>query len=136
MATKRHIVLVETLSGIETIKSVNAEPVMQREWEKAVADASRVNGRMRIWSGFAANSTILIQQIVSVTIIVWGVFLVSEGQVSIGGLIAANILARAGSGAPWDDRANDPASTVRDKVSARAEQFHEAAGRPIAIHLP
>lgn len=93
MATKRHIVLVETLSGIETIKSVNAEPVMQREWEKAVADASRVNGRMRIWSGFAANSTILIQQVVSVTIIVWGVFLVSEGQVSIGGLIAANILA-------------------------------------------
>lgn len=93
MGTKRHIVLVETLAGIETIKSLNAEPVMQREWETAVAEAAQVNGRVRFWSGFAANATMLVQQIVSVVIIVWGVFLVSAGQITIGGLIAANILA-------------------------------------------
>ncbi|XDB00147.1 type I secretion system permease/ATPase [Sulfitobacter sp. LCG007] len=93
MATKRHVVLVEALSGIETIKSLNAEPVMQREWENAVAASSRITGRTRFWSNVAANGTMLVQQSVSVTIIVWGVFLVSEGRISIGGLIAANILA-------------------------------------------
>ncbi len=93
MGTKRHIVLIETLAGIETVKSLNAEPVMQREWETAVAEAARVNGLIRFWSGFASSATMLVQQAVSVTIIVWGVFLVSGGQITIGGLIAANILA-------------------------------------------
>ncbi|WP_375230729.1 type I secretion system permease/ATPase [Roseobacter sp. S98] len=93
MATKRHVVLVESLGGIETIKSLNAEPLMQREWEAAVTASSRVNGRTRFWSNVAANGTMLVQQAVSVLIIVWGVFLVAEGRISIGGLIAANILA-------------------------------------------
>ncbi|MDW4496602.1 type I secretion system permease/ATPase [Sulfitobacter sp. D35] len=93
MATKRHVVLVESLSGIETIKSLNAEPAMQREWENAVAASARITGRTRFWSNVAANGTMLVQQTVSVVIIVWGVFLVSEGRITIGGLIAANILA-------------------------------------------
>ncbi|GFE50004.1 peptide ABC transporter ATP-binding protein [Roseobacter cerasinus] len=93
MATKRHVVLVEALGGVETIKSVGAEPVMQREWEAAVAASSQINGRTRFWSNVATTGTALIQQMVSVLIIVWGVFLVAEGQISIGALIAANILA-------------------------------------------
>jgi ATP-binding cassette subfamily C protein LapB len=93
MATKRHGVLIETLAGIESIKSLNAEPVMQREWENAVAASSRINGKTRFWSNFATNSTLAIQQAVSVIIVVWGVYLVAEGRISVGGLIAANILA-------------------------------------------
>lgn len=93
IATKRHVVLVESLVGVESIKSLNAEPVMQREWETAVAAASRVNSRTKLWSSVASNGTMLVQQGVSVIIIVWGVFLVSAGEISIGGLIAANILA-------------------------------------------
>lgn len=93
MATKRHGILVEALSGIETIKSLNAEPVMQREWERAVAAASRINGRTRFWSTVATNGTLSVQQAVSIAIVVWGVFLVAEGRITIGGLIAANILA-------------------------------------------
>ncbi|WP_300055336.1 type I secretion system permease/ATPase [uncultured Roseobacter sp.] len=93
MATKRHVVLVEALGGIETIKSLNAEPVMQREWETAVTASSQINGRTRFWSNVATNGTLLVQQSVSVLIIVWGVFLVAEGTITVGGLIAANILA-------------------------------------------
>ncbi|MEM9638279.1 MAG: type I secretion system permease/ATPase [Pseudomonadota bacterium] len=93
MATKRHVVLVESLAGIETIKSLNAEPLMQREWEAAVTASSQVNGRTKFWSTVATNGTMFVQQLVSVLIIVWGVFLVSDGVITIGGLIAANILA-------------------------------------------
>lgn len=93
LATKRHIVLIESLLGIETIKSLNAEPVMQREWEGAIAASARVNGQTRVWSAVATNGTLLVQQCVSVGIIVFGVYLVSAGQITVGAMIAANILA-------------------------------------------
>ncbi|MEP3845685.1 MAG: type I secretion system permease/ATPase [Paracoccaceae bacterium] len=93
LATKRHVVLVESLLGVEAIKSLNGEPVMQREWENAIAASSQIGGRTRFWSGLATNGTQLVQQGVSVGIIVWGVFLVSENTISVGALIAANILA-------------------------------------------
>ena len=93
IATKRHVVLVESLFGIETVKSLNAEPVMQREWEKAVSQSALISGRTRFWSNFAVTGTMVVTQSVSVGIIVWGVFLVAGGQITVGGLIAANILA-------------------------------------------
>ena len=93
LASKRHVVLVESLLGIEAIKSLGGEPVMRREWEDAIAASSRVSGQTRYWSGLAASGTAFIQQIVSVAVIVWGVFLVADGQITIGALIAANILA-------------------------------------------
>ena len=93
LSAKRHTVLMETLSGIETVKAVVAEPVMQREWENAVAASARVAGRTRFWSGFASSATMLVQQGVSILIILWGVYLVAGGAITVGGLIAANILA-------------------------------------------
>ncbi|WP_082647543.1 type I secretion system permease/ATPase [Roseovarius indicus] len=93
LAGRRQSVLVESLMGLETIKTLNAEPVMQREWERASAASARINGRSRFWSNVAMSGTQMIQQFVSVGIIVWGVFLVSEGEITIGALIAANILA-------------------------------------------
>jgi len=93
MNVKRNVVLIETLSGLETIKSIGAEPVVQREWENAVAASSRVTAQTRNWSTFTGSATVLVQQLVSVGIISWGVFLVAEGNVSLGALVAANILA-------------------------------------------
>lgn len=93
MNVKRNVVLIEALTGLETVKSVGAEPVMQREWENAVATSSRVTAKTRNWSNFTSSATVLVQQSVSVGIIVWGVFLVSQGGVTLGALIAANILA-------------------------------------------
>lgn len=92
VATHRLIVLMQSLSGAETLKSLNAEPVMQREWEGAVAASARVNGRARLWSNFTSSFTIMVQQFVSVVIVVLGVYMIAENQISIGGLIAANIL--------------------------------------------
>lgn len=93
LATRRHVVLVESLLGIEAIKSLNGEAVMRREWESALAASARIGGRTRFWSGLATNGALFIQQGVSVAIIVWGVFLVAEGRITVGALIAANILA-------------------------------------------
>ncbi|MEM1079794.1 MAG: type I secretion system permease/ATPase [Pseudomonadota bacterium] len=93
LATKRHVVLVETLTGAETIKSLGAEPVMQREWEAAVAASARVSGATRVWSNVATSGSFAVQQAVSVITVIWGVFLIFDGAITIGALIAANILA-------------------------------------------
>jgi ATP-binding cassette subfamily C protein LapB len=92
-ASRRHSILVESLISVETIKAMCAEGVMQRRWEDAVAATARTNSATKFWSSLALYFTSLVQQAVSVVIIVWGVFLVAEGEISIGGLIAANILA-------------------------------------------
>ena len=93
MTVKRNQVLIESLSGLETVKSVGAEPVLLREWENAVAASSRVMAQTRNWSNFTGAATVFVQQVVSAGIICFGVFLVAQGTVSIGALIAANILA-------------------------------------------
>jgi len=92
-ASRRHSILVESLIGAETIKAIGGEGVMQRRWEDAVAATARTNSATKFWSSLAMYFTALVQQGVSVLIIVWGVFLVAAGEISIGGLIAANILA-------------------------------------------
>ncbi len=92
-ASRRHAILVESLIGVEAIKAVAGEGVMQRRWEDAVAATARANSATKFWSSLALYFTAFVQQAVSVVIIVWGVFLVAEGEISIGGLIAANILA-------------------------------------------
>ncbi len=92
-AARRHGILVEGLIGVETIKAVAGEGVMQRRWEDAVAATARASSSTKFWSSLAIYFTAMVQQAVSVIMIVWGVFLVSEGTITIGGLIAANILA-------------------------------------------
>ena len=92
LASRRQTVLMESLQGVETVKTLNAEGIMQREWETAIVATARVTARARFWANFSINSTIFIQQSVSVGIIVWGVYLIFEGQITMGALIAASIL--------------------------------------------
>ena len=91
-AARRHSILVEALGGVETIKSVSGESVMQRRFEDAIASAARTDSTTKFWSMLTINATALVQQAVSVITVVWGVFLIVDGQISIGALIAANIL--------------------------------------------
>lgn len=92
-SNNRHAVLVESLVGVETVKAASAEGPFQRRWESAVADTVRATSKTRFWSSLAIFFSMMVQQSVSVVIIVWGVYLVAEGEISVGALIASNILA-------------------------------------------
>jgi len=81
------------LAGAETVKAVGAEGTMQRRWEESSAASTRAHSGAPLWSSLVITLTGYIQQMLSVIIIVWGVFLVAEGEITIGALIAANILA-------------------------------------------
>ncbi|NNJ77169.1 MAG: type I secretion system permease/ATPase, partial [Anderseniella sp.] len=89
----RHGMLVEALSGVEAVKAAGGEGYLQGKWEQATAASVRASATTRLWASIALNFTGLVQQGVSVAIIVWGVFLIGAGELTIGGLIAANILA-------------------------------------------
>lgn len=90
---RRQSLVVETLSGLETVKAAGAEGFLRRAFDRAVAVASRSTARARGWANLAASFTALVFQGVSILIVVFGVFLVVEGRITIGALIAANILA-------------------------------------------
>lgn len=89
----RNATLIESLSALETIKTQGAEGVMQSKWEKSVAFLSRVSNQMRFLSAAATNGAMEIQQVVNVVVIIAGVYLIGEGMLSMGGLIACTMLA-------------------------------------------
>lgn len=92
-AARRQSILVETVSSLETIKVSGGESWFRRAWDRAVAAASRSTTTARYWANVASSFTGVVFQLVSITIVVWGVFLVLDGLITVGALIAANILA-------------------------------------------
>jgi ATP-binding cassette subfamily C protein LapB len=91
--TSRHSILVESMVGIETVKAIAGEGALQKKWEDAVAGSVRASSAMRFWSSLAMYFSMAVQQGVSIVLIIWGVYLVAAGDITIGALIASNILA-------------------------------------------
>ncbi len=92
-SAQRNATLVESLTGIETIKSQGAENLIQARWERANQFLSTLNVRMRGLSSSAMYTTATLQQLVSVSIIMIGVYLITDKQLTMGGLIASTMLA-------------------------------------------
>ncbi|MGB3445912.1 MAG: type I secretion system permease/ATPase [Xanthobacteraceae bacterium] len=88
----RHGVLVESLSGIETVRATGAEARMQTAWERSVAATARSGEDVHFWSVLALTISSSAQQLTSMMLVVVGVFLILDGQITMGALIAANML--------------------------------------------
>jgi ATP-binding cassette subfamily C protein LapB len=88
----RNATLVESLTGIETIKSQGAEGAIQAKWERTNAFLSTTNIQMRALSARATYGTNVLTQAVSVAIILIGVYLIGERELTMGALIAATML--------------------------------------------
>ncbi len=88
----KNALLFETIIGLETIKVQAAEGHTQRNWEELTDKASRTAVKSRQLAALAQNWALFIQQLVSVGIVIVGVYLISEGMMTQGGLIACVIL--------------------------------------------
>lgn len=88
----RNATLVESLTALETIKTLGAEGVMQAKFEKTSAFISSVNRRMRLLSSSVTSSAMEMQQLVNLMVIIVGVYLISERMLTMGGLIACTML--------------------------------------------
>jgi len=90
--TQKQALLVETITGLETIKTMSAENQMQRKWENSVAAAATTTGRAHFYSGLALNLSTTLQQLGVIGVVIYGVLLIFEQQLTIGGVVAATIL--------------------------------------------
>ncbi|MBT8008439.1 MAG: ATP-binding cassette domain-containing protein, partial [Gammaproteobacteria bacterium] len=65
----------------------------RHRWQQAVLHQSELGLKQRMWSSFATNVANLSQQLVQVGVVTTGFFLVGEGQIGFGAIIASSILA-------------------------------------------
>ena len=91
-ASVKNATLVESLVGIETIKLLGAESRQQNKWEKAIEHISKWSVRSRLLSASVVNAATFIQQVSTMSVVAFGVYLISDGRLSLGGLIAGVIL--------------------------------------------
>ena len=89
----RHGVLVESLSGIETVRANGAKSRMQTLWERSVAATARTGEDVHFWSSLALTSANTAQQLTNLLMVVVGVFMILDGKLSVGALVAATMLA-------------------------------------------
>lgn len=85
--------LVESISGIQTLKASAVEPQMQGRWEKLLAAYVRTGfeaARINIWGGQAIQ---LVNKLTTALILFFGAKLAIEGKMTVGELVAFNMLA-------------------------------------------
>ncbi|WP_070415498.1 type I secretion system permease/ATPase, partial [Pseudomonas sp. BS-2016] len=92
LAAERQSSLIETLAGLDAVKVNNAESERQYGWEQTIGTLSRLELRVKLLSGLSMNMTLLIQQLAGVIMIVFGVYQIIDGNLSMGGLIACYML--------------------------------------------
>lgn len=90
--SQKHGMLVETIEGVDALKAVRGEGVMQRRWEEVSALSARTAMKMRYLSSLTLNFTSLVQQLTTVVTLLWGVYLIHSGELSMGAMIGVVIL--------------------------------------------
>jgi subfamily B ATP-binding cassette protein HlyB/CyaB len=90
--------LVESINGVETLKAMAVEPAMQRRWEEQLAGYVRASFRATSLGNIAGQTASFVNKATTVAILWIGAYLVMGGSLTIGQLIAFNMLAGRVSG--------------------------------------
>jgi subfamily B ATP-binding cassette protein HlyB/CyaB len=85
--------LVESVTGVETLKAMAVEPQMQRRWEEQLAGYVAASFRVISLNNTASQAVQLVNKVAVVLILYFGAKLVIEGNLSVGELVAFNMLA-------------------------------------------
>lgn len=89
---QKNALLVEMVNGLETVKGCMAESRMQRLWEAVAGISAQSSNEARKYSTRAVSFATVVTQLVTVGMVVWGVYRIGAGEMSMGGLIGCNIL--------------------------------------------
>jgi len=92
LGAERQALLIETLSGLESIKACSAESERQYMWESTHGALTRLDSHARNLSALATNGTLFIQQFAGMAVIVAGVYTIIAGNLSVGALVASYML--------------------------------------------
>jgi ATP-binding cassette subfamily C protein LapB len=126
-AAEKQATLIETLGGMEAIKSEGAESILQRKWEQVVGMAARIAIKLRLISNSSINFSILAQELTSILVVILGVYKIADGQITMGALIACTILS---------GRALAPMSQVAALVTRYHQSMQALEGLNKVMDLP
>jgi ATP-binding cassette subfamily C protein LapB len=90
--SQRQGLAVEAVEGLETLKVHNAYGFAQQRWQWFTESVAATSMRSRTLSALVVNFTTLVGQMVTIVTVVWGVYLIHAGVLSLGGLIGVVIL--------------------------------------------
>jgi ATP-binding cassette subfamily C protein LapB len=88
----KQAVMVEMISALETVKTVQGISMLRNRWLNSVVHQSKSNTKTKMTSQLAAQFAQFSQQVSQVAIVVYGVFLIADGGLTMGQLIACVIL--------------------------------------------
>ena len=92
-----HAFLVETVSGIETVKTMAVEPRMREQWEEQLAAYARASYRASLLGTIGAQAVQLVNHMTTVLVVWFGAYEVLAGELTVGMLVAFNMLASQAS---------------------------------------
>jgi len=110
--------LVESLAGMETLKSLSGEGGMVGRWRRLAEIGSHSQMRLRSINSLAIGLSQSFQQISSVALVIGGYYLFAAGSISMGAIIAVVMLA---------SRSLAPAGQIAYLLT-RGRQAHETLG--------
>jgi len=90
--------LVESIRGIHTIKSLSLEPLQRKKWNLQSARTIDISFNVKTLSISVSGFTRFLQDVMSVVLVFAGVHLILNNELSVGSLIAINIISRQTSG--------------------------------------
>ena len=88
----KHTTLIETITGLEIIKSVRAQNRMRTNWDQSVNKTVHYADKGHFLSQTITFFTAFISQFSNIAIVAGGVYLASEGEITMGAIIASMIL--------------------------------------------
>jgi ATP-binding cassette subfamily C protein LapB len=91
-AETKHGLLVETINGLETIKAIGADGRMRARYGVHVGDSAAHGQQSRFISGLGVNIATFLQQAASIIVVLLGMYLVRDGSMTMGALIACVLL--------------------------------------------
>nr|WP_085947795.1 type I secretion system permease/ATPase [Achromobacter xylosoxidans] len=92
-SSQRNATLVEALTGLESVKALNAQGSIQRNWERATEFIALTGGKLKLISSSTVGFVQAVQQLVSISVVIIGVYQAQESAISMGGIIAASMIA-------------------------------------------
>ncbi len=88
----KHSVLVETLSGLETVKMLGAGGMLRRRFKSVLSRQATIAEETKKHTHFATNSAAVVQQAVQVAVVAVGATQVAMGTAGFGAIIACTLL--------------------------------------------
>lgn len=92
IVSKKNAILIEVLNNIETLKSLGGNNNIRWNWEESNGNIAQTGLLSRMLSAFIPSFTALLIQLNTIAIVIAGVYLIKDFQLTMGALIAIVIL--------------------------------------------